>query len=198
MGDEHRVAMDAVVVQASNRRGGGGPDDGECTAVDAVTDLFTSEQWDLELDVSPPDGAPFRHSARYKLPKGLGARRKLRNLRLAPGLAVPVLVSADRATVDIDWDLFLAQGGVARATAIAQERGAQQGASELGKMLAKSPKKAAKQREFILTHGAEMASQVPTGVRPAGEFSRHISSLVQGGALSQEEGDEFLRQAGLL
>lgn len=190
--------MDAVIVSATDRRGGGGPDDGESTVVDAVTDLFTRAQWDVELEVSPPDGEPFRHSARYTLPKGLGARRKLAQVRLVPGLAVPVLVSADRTVVDVDWDLFLARGGIGQATAISQERGAEQGAAELGKVLAKSPKKAAKQRAFILTHGAEMASQVPTGVRPAGEFSRHISALVQGGALSQEEGDDFLRQAGLL
>ena len=78
------------------------------------------------------------------------------------------------------------------------ERRTRQGASDLGRMLAKNPKKAAKQRELALAHASSMAVEVTTGVRPADEFSRYISSLVQGGALNADEGSEFLRQAGLL
>lgn len=73
-----------------------------------------------------------------------------------------------------------------------------QGAAATGAMLAKHPKKAAKQRALALQHAPEMAVQVTTGVRPAREFGAYVSGLVQGGALSSEEGDDLLRLAGIL
>jgi len=60
------------------------------------------------------------------------------------------------------------------------------------------PKKAAQQRELALAHFPNQAIEVTTGVRPAAEFARSISSLVQGGALTEAEGNDFLRAAGLL
>jgi len=59
-------------------------------------------------------------------------------------------------------------------------------------------KKAAQQREMALAHFPDQAIEVTTGVRPAAEFTRSITSLVQGGALSEAEGNDFLRAAGLL
>lgn len=191
--------MDAVIVEVAPRRGGRGPDDGELTLLDAVTDHFGSERWDLVLEVSAPGGARFRHSERYKISNRLGgAKRILKRWRPLPGLAVPVLVSPDRTRVDIDWDAFVARGGIEQAVVLTDERRTEQGATEMGKMLARNPKKAARQRQLALAHAPDMAIEVTTGVRPADEFSRYISSLVQGGALSEDEGRELRRQAGLL
>jgi hypothetical protein len=121
--------------------------------------------------------------------------------RPVPGLPVPVLVSADMATVTIDWDSFVQRGGIDRAATLMREhqaaRSPAQGAAETGKMLAKRPKLAAQQRGMALSLGPEMAAQVPAGIRPAHEFAQWVSGLVQGGALSAEEGDDLLRQAGL-
>ena len=191
--------MTGVIVEVSTGRGSGGPDDGEATVLDAVTDYFGSEKWDIVLDISPPDRAPFRHSGRFKVSRRLGGVRNLhKRWRPLPGLIVPVLASADGRTVEIDWDSFVQQGGIDQAARLEGERGAQQGAAAMGKMLAKNPKLAAKQREMALTYFPDQAIEVTTGVRPADEFARSVSSLVQGGALSQAEGDGFLRAAGLL
>jgi len=191
--------MQAVVVQATSRRGGGGPDDGDATLFDAVTDLFGSDKWDLVLDVSPPGQPPFRHSGRYKISRRLGGLRAVnKNWRPLPGLVLPVQVSSDRRTIEIDWDAFVAHGGIDQGEQLVATRGAQQGAAAMGKMLAKNPKLAAQQRAMALQHFPEQAIQVTTGVRPADEFARSISSLVQGGALTADEGNDFLRAAGIL
>jgi hypothetical protein len=197
------MLMQAVIVSASRRGGRGeGPDGGEATVFDGITELFGSDSWDLTLDVSAPSGERFQHAGRYKIANRLGGvRRSLKRWQPVPGLTVPVRVSDDRSTVDIDWDAFVKTGGIEQAVQCsagrAAERGAEQGAAATGAMLAKNPKKAAKQRQFALQHGPEMADQVPTGVRPAREFQAYISGLVQGGALSQQEGDELLKRAGL-
>lgn len=196
--------MHAVVVSASRSTVGGGPDDGEVTLFDAVTDhLVGGDDWDLVLDVTGPDGESFRHAGRYRVANRLGGlRRAMKRWQPVPGLVVPVLVSPDRSAVDIDWVSFAKGGGIEQAArlgaAVATERGAVQGAAATGAMLAKHPKKAAKQRALALQHAPEMAVQVTTGVRPAREFGAYVSGLVQGGALSSEEGDDLLRLAGIL
>lgn len=205
MGTESRVSMHAVIAAASRSSGlGGGPDDGEVTFFDAVTDhLVGGDDWNLVLDVTGPDGEGFRHAGRFRVANRLGGlRRAMKRWQPVPGLVVPVLVSADRSTVEIDWTSFAKGGGIEQAvrlgTAVAAERGAVQGAAATGAMLAKQPRKAAKQRELALQHAPEMAVQVTTGVRPAREFGAYVSGLVQGGALSGQEGDDLLRLAGLL
>ena len=191
--------MDAVIVEVATRRGGHDPDGGEDTTLDMVIDYFGSEKWDLVLAVTPPDGPAFEHSGRFKIARRLGGLRAInKQWRPLPGLALPVLVSADRRKVEVDWDAFVAGGGIDQGEALTNERRSLQGAAEMGKMLAKNPKKAAKQRELALAHFPDQAIEVTTGVRPATEFSRSISSLVQGGALTEAEGNDFLRAAGLL
>lgn len=186
-------------LHATQRGSGGGPDDGEYTTLDALTDHFGSVKWDVVIEVTSPEGERFRHAGRYKISNRLGGiRRSLKRWRPLPGLAVPVLVSSDRTEVDIDWDVFVSRGGIEHAVVLTDQRRTEQATSETGKMLAKNPKKAAKQRELALAHGPDMALQVTTGVRPAHEFSLYITGLVQGGALSEDEGDALLRQAGLL
>lgn len=197
--------MQAVIVSASRASGpGGGPDDGEATVFDAVTDhLVGGDDWDLVLDITAPGGEHFEHAGRYRVANRLGGlRRAMKRWQPVPGLTVPVVVSPDRSDVDVDWASFAKGGGIEQAarlgTAVAAERGAVHGAAATGAMLAKNPKKAAKQRELALQHAPEMAAQVPTGVRPAREFGAYISGLVQGGALSSQEGDDLLRIAGML
>lgn len=197
--------MEAVIVSAARASGQrGGPDDGQATVFDAVTDhLVGGDDWDLVLDVTTPDGAHFQHAGRYRIANRLGGlRRALKRWQPVPGLAVPVLVSPDRIDVEIDWASFAKGGGIEQAvhlgTAVTAERGAVQGAAATGAMLAKHPKKAAKQRELALQHAPEMAAQVTAGMRPAREFGQYIAGLVQGGALSSEEGDDLLRLAGIL
>jgi len=80
------------------------------------------------------------------------------------------------------WDAFVAEGGIDRGEALTNQHRSQQGAAELGKMLVENPDKAAKQREWALAHFPNQAIEVTTGVRPAAEFARSISSLVQGDA----------------
>ncbi len=198
MARSNRHAMEAVVVEARTTRGGG-PDDGESHWYEDVIVLLGSTKWHLVLDVAAGDGLTFRHSGTHEVSNRLGGvRRMLTSLRPVPGLMLPVLVSADHRDVEVDWDAFVARGGFEQATQIVERRGADQGASELGKLLSKKPKMAARQRALILEHGPSMADEVVTGVRPADEFRRHISALVQGGALDADEGDDFLRRAGLL
>lgn len=200
-----RTKMHAVIVSASRASGsGGGPDDGDVTLFDTVTDhLVGGDVWELELDVTAPDGARFRHAGRYRVANRLGGlRRAMKRWQPVPGLTVPVLVPPDRSAVDIDWAAFAKGGGIEQAArlgaTVAAERGAAQGAAASGAMLAKHPKRAAKQRELALQHAPEMAAQVTTGVRPAREFRQYVSGLVQGGALSPQEGDHLLRLAGIL
>ncbi len=191
--------MEAVVVSASATRSGGGADDGESQWHDDIASFFGGTKWHLVLDVMSSDGQQFRHSATHKVSNRLGGlRRQLVNWRPLPGLAVPVLVSADHRDLEIDWESFVARGGIEQAATLTDRRGAEQGANEMGKMLQKRPKLAEQQRAMILKHGPGMADQVVSGVRPADEFRRQISSLVQGGALSAEEADDLLRRAGLV
>ena len=192
--------MNAVIVEVPTRRVGRGPDGGnEGTLLEVIWDHFSSEKWALVLRVTAPDGTTFRHAGRYKIANRLGGLSRINTMwRPLPGLAVPVLVSPDRRTVDIDWQEFVARSGIEQAAELTGERRSQQGTAQLGAMLRKNPKMAAKQREFVLAHGSDQAVEVTTGVRPAAEFSRAISGWVQGGALSTEEGNELLRQAGLL
>jgi len=189
--------MEAVIVQVAPRRHV--IEDGEPSMLNSVTDYFGSEKWDLVLEVSPPGGPAFRHAGRFKIAHRLGGLRAInKHWRPLPGLALPVLVSADRKKVEVDWDAFVARGGIDRGEALSNERRTQQGTAALGQMLAKNPKKAAQQRESALAHFPNQAVEVTTGVRPAAEFTRSISSLVQGGALTEAEGNDFLRAAGLL
>ncbi len=201
-GDSQRAQ--AVIVSASRSGGSGeGPDSGEATAFDAVTDhLLGGDRWDLVLEVTLPTGARFEHAGRYTVANRLGGLRKaLKRWTPVPGLVVPVVATADRRTVDIDWKAFVRSGGIERAVELgrqlAPERAAVQGAAATGAMLATKPKMAAKQRELALAHGPEMADQVIAGVRPAREFSQYISGLVQGGALTEQEGSELLARAGI-
>ncbi|MEP1124747.1 MAG: hypothetical protein ABJH68_12755 [Ilumatobacter sp.] len=190
--------MEAVVVEASTNRDGG-PGDGESQWHDDVVSLFGSATWHLVLDVTAGDGLTFRRSGTHKVSNRPGGmKRMFTSWRAVPGLMLPVFVSADHRDVEVDWDAFVARGGLEQATQIVERRGAEQGASEFGKLLSKKPKMAARQRALILEHGPNMADEVVTGVRPADEFRRHISGLVQGDALDADEGNEFLRRAGLL
>ena len=155
----------------------------EGSALDLVDDYFGSEKRDLVLAVTPPDGPAFHHADRYKIARRLGGLRATnKRWRPLPGLALPVLVSADRQKVEIGWDAFVAEGGIDRGEALTNQHRSQQGAAELGKMLVENPDKAAKQREWALAHFPNQAIEVTTGVRPAAEFARSISSLVQGDA----------------
>jgi len=188
------MSMEAVIVEVATRRHFQKEEDQS-----VLDSYFGSEKWDLVLDVSPPGGPAFRHAGRYKIARRLGGLRAInKRWRPLPGLALPVLVSADRKKVEVDWDAFVARGGIDQGEALTNERRTQQGTAALGKMLAKNPKKAAQQREFALAHFPNQAMEITTGVRPAAEFARSISSLVQGGALTEAEGNDFLRAAGLL
>ena len=196
------MSMEAVVVSAAEHRTGGGPDDGEATLVDAVTDWVGSTAWDLVLGVTSPSGEHFEHRGTHRVANRLGGLRKMfTTWKPVPGLALPVVVSPDRLSVRVDWDAFTRRGGVDHAAKLlgAQraERAQVQGASETGKMIAKRPKLAAKQRALALQLGPGMATEVTTGVRPAREFAQWVSGLIEGGALDQSEGDDLLRQAGL-
>lgn len=196
------VAMEAVVVSATRRGTGGGPDDGDATVFDAVTDRLGSATWDLVLQVTSASGDRFEHRGAHRIANRLGGLRKMfTTWQPVPGLALPVLVSADRASVTVDWDLFVRRGGVDQAARLLSEQRAArapvQGAAAAGGMLAKRPKLAAKQRDLALKLGPDMAAEVTTGVRPADEFAQWVSGLVQGGALDPDEGDHLLRQAGL-
>lgn len=151
MGTDSPVAMRAVIASASRAWVlGGGPDDGQATLFDDVTDeLFGGDDWNLVLDVTGPDGVVFRHAGRYRVANRLGGlRRALKRWHPVPGLVVPVVVSANRSTVEIDWAAFVKGGGIERAASlgkvVAAERGAVQGAAATGAMLARHPKKAAK------------------------------------------------------
>jgi len=189
--------MEAVIVEVATRRHV--IEEGESSVLNSVTDYFGSEKWDLVLDVSPPGGPAFRHAGRYKIARRLGGLRAInKHWRPLPGLALPVLVSADRKKVEVDWDAFVARDGIDQGEALSNDRRTQQGTVALGQMLAKNPKKAAQQRELALAHFPNQAIEVTTGVRPAAEFIRSITSLVQGGALTEAEGNDFLRAASLL
>ncbi len=197
------TSMEAQVVSATQRRVGGGPDDGEVTLYDAVTDRFGSVTWDIDLTVTSAAGEQFNHCGPHKIANRVGGFRKMFTAwRPVPGLTFPVLVSDDRKEVTIDWADFVRRGGIDQAIKLGDaQRAARaqvQGAAAAGQMLAKRPKLSAKQREMALQLGPGMAAEVPTGVRPAREFEQWISGLVQGGALDQVEGDDLLRQAGLI
>jgi hypothetical protein len=194
--------MEAVVVAATTRRRGGGPDDGQATLIDAITEHFESETWDLVLEVTAPSGERFQHQGKHRIANRLGGLRKsFTAWEPVPGLALPVWVSEDRRDVTVDWDAFVDRGGIDRAAKLLRDHRAQrapvQGAAATGEMLAKRPKLAAKQRDLAIKHGPGMAAEVTTGVRPANEFAQWISGLVQGGALEPHEGADLLRQAGI-
>ena len=112
----------------------------EGSALDLVDDYFGSEKRDLVLAVTPPDGPAFHHAGRYKIARRLGGLRATnKRRRPLPGLALPVLVSADRQKVEIGWDAFVAEGGIDRGEALTNQHRSQQGAAELGKMLVENP-----------------------------------------------------------
>jgi hypothetical protein len=155
------------------------------------------------MEIIGPSGERIEHRGSHRVSNRLGGVRKMfTTWQLVPGLTLPVRASNDGLDVVIDWDAFVRRGGIDEAVRLGKslrERNAPvQGAAATGEMLAKRPKLAAKQREFALAHGPEMAVQVTTGVRPAHEFSQWVSGLVQGGALDPHEGDDLLRRAGLL
>lgn len=193
--------MEAVVIRVEAPDRVGYVEEGE-GFLDVVIDHFSSERWDLELEVTTPEGERFTHTGRHRVANRLGGlRRMFTRWRPVPGLAVPVLVSADRSDLTIDWDAFVARGSITEAARLSEqfaaERAAQQSIDAMGRMLAKQPKQAAKARDLALRLGPEMADEVTTGVRPAEEFHRWIAGLVAGGALTSEEGAELLERAGI-
>lgn len=153
----------------------------------------------MELEVHPPVGAPYRVPGKWKHKKRLGGLRHLfTGWEPVPGLRLPVLVDPDDAMkVEVDWDAFAAGGGIDEAAKLTEAHSAERNSRAVAQHMRNNPKLQAQQRAGALQVGLEMARQVPTGVRPAHEFERWLTGLVDGGALTPEEGAALRSEAGL-
>lgn len=162
--------------------------------------LLGSTKWEMELEVHPPGGAPYRVHGKWKHKKRLGGLRHFfTGWEPLPGLSLPVLIdSDDPMKVEVDWDAFAAGGGIEEAAKITEAQRAERSSRAVAQHMRSNPKLQAQQRASALQVGLEMARQVPTGVRPAHEFELWLSGLVDGGALTAEEGAALRSEAGLL